>query len=89
MTGQLRKARKEKGLTLKEVAKVIGVHEATVSRWESGNIENIKKKNLLMLCKFLEISPQTLIMDNLTEKERENIMRKNIRNFPRKSFRKN
>jgi repressor LexA len=38
---KLKQKRKENGLSMKEVAEKIGVAEATVSRWESGDIANM------------------------------------------------
>lgn len=37
----IRNARLAKGLTMKEVADMVGVSEPTISRWESGEIENM------------------------------------------------
>lgn len=36
--------RKEKGYSQKELADKVGVSEATISRWESGEIKNMKRK---------------------------------------------
>lgn len=49
--------RKKLGLTMKEVAKAVGVSEATVSRWESGKIANMGRDKICALSKVLEISP--------------------------------
>ena len=38
----IRSRRKELGLTLLQLAEKTGVREATVQRWESGNIKTIK-----------------------------------------------
>lgn len=47
--------RKELGLTMKQVADAVGVSEGTVSRWESGEIENIRKDKLPLLSRVLNI----------------------------------
>lgn len=47
--------RKELDLTMKQVADAVGVSEGTVSRWESGDIENIRKDKLPLLAKTLKI----------------------------------
>lgn len=62
----LKKRRKEMGLTLKEVAKAVGVSEATVSRWESGNIANMGRDKINALSKVLNLSPINImgISDN-------------------------
>ena len=57
----LKSRRLELGLTLKEVAKAVGVSEGTVSKWESGNIANMKRNRIASLAKILNISP-SLIM---------------------------
>lgn len=49
--------RKELKLTMKEVADAVGVSEATVSRWESGNIANMGRDKIALLSKTLKISP--------------------------------
>ena len=37
----LKKRRLDKNLTLDDVGKLVGVSAATISRWESGDIENM------------------------------------------------
>lgn len=54
--------RKEKGLTQKELATKVGVSEATISRWESGEIKNMKRKFVGALADALGVSP-LLFMD--------------------------
>lgn len=44
-----------------EVAKAVGVSEATVSRWESGDIENMKRNKIAALSSVLRISPIVLM----------------------------
>ena len=53
----IKATRKKLGLTMKEVAKAVGVSEATVSRWESGKIANMGRDKICALSKVLEISP--------------------------------
>lgn len=49
------------GLTMKELADRVGVSEATVSRWESGEISNMRRSAIVSLAKELHISPSTLM----------------------------
>jgi transcriptional regulator with XRE-family HTH domain len=49
------------GLTLLDIAKFVGVSESTVSRWESGNIANMKRNNISSLSKILRMSPLEFI----------------------------
>lgn len=53
--------RKELGLTLAQIADAVGVTEATVQRWESGNIKQLRKKNIIKLAGVLKTSPSTLM----------------------------
>lgn len=62
----IRNRRKELRLTQSEVAKACGVSEATVSRWESGDIANMSRSKIQALANVLRISPVTLI-DNSDE----------------------
>ena len=42
----LKARRSELGLTLLQIAEATGVKEATVQRWESGNIKSLRHENL-------------------------------------------
>lgn len=57
----LRDRRKELGLTMKEVADLVGVSEATISRWESGNIANMRRDRIAKLAQALKISPAVIM----------------------------
>ena len=49
------------GLTMKEVADKVGVSEATISRWESGEIANMRRGAISSLSKALNISPNEIM----------------------------
>lgn len=49
------------GLTLLEVADRLGVKEATVQRYESGEIKNIKHESIVNLANILNCSPAYLM----------------------------
>ena len=53
--------RKDLGLTQAEIAKACSVSEATVSRWEKGQIADIKQSKILSLSEILQISPALII----------------------------
>lgn len=57
----LKNKRKELGLTMKEVATACNVSEATVSRWESGDIGDMKRSRIAALAKILQISPSVIV----------------------------
>lgn len=57
----LKNQRIKLGLTQLDVAQAVGVSEATVSRWESGDIANMKRSRIAALATVLKISP-TVIM---------------------------
>ena len=50
----LKKRRLEKNLTLDDVGKLVGVSAATISRWESGDIENMRSDKIVKLANALE-----------------------------------
>ena len=57
----LKLRRKEMNLTLLDVADVCKVSEATVSRWESGDIENMRRDRIAAYAKALRISPNVIM----------------------------
>lgn len=57
----LRQRRKELGLTQLDVAKAVGVSEATVSRWESGNIAEVGSGKIAALAGVLQLQPSQLL----------------------------
>ena len=82
----LKTRRKELGLTMKEVAKEVGVSEATVSRWESGNIANMGRDKIYALSKVLKISPAEIMgiddtnnTNNESEDEKIAILNRNAK----------
>ena len=51
----------ELGLTMKELADKVGVSEGTISRWESGEIKNMRRDAVANLAKALLINPKVLM----------------------------
>ena len=80
----LRARRIELNLTMKQVADAVGVSEATVSRWESGEISDMRRSKIVSLSKILNISPLDIIgweycspapdTDSLTDHEQAVLM---------------
>lgn len=61
MGNYLADRRIELGLTQKEVAEAVGVTEATVSRWESGTIANMRRDKINLLAKALHATPSFIM----------------------------
>lgn len=65
----LKERRIELGLTMLEVAKLVGVSEATISRYESGNIKNMRRDRIEKYASALKVSPSSFLdinEDNIT-----------------------
>ena len=61
-TGEIiKKRRQELNLKLDQIALYVGVSKATVSRWESGEIVNMRRDRIAKLADILQLSPATLI----------------------------
>lgn len=58
---RLKEQRLRSKLTLLQVANAIGVTEATVQRYESGEIKNIKHETIYELAKLLQCTPAYLM----------------------------
>lgn len=57
----IKQRRKELNLALLDVAKACDVSEGTVSRWESGDIGDMKRSRIAALAKILKISPAVIV----------------------------
>lgn len=57
----LKTRRNELKLTLEDIGKVVGVSKATVQRWESGDIKNVRRDKIALLAKALHTSPLYLM----------------------------
>lgn len=57
----LKKRRNELHLTLEDVAGRVGVSAATISRWESGDIANMRRDRIVSLAKALQLSPAVIM----------------------------
>lgn len=61
LNDRIKEMRKKKGLTLLEVAEYLGVQEATVQRYESGNIKNLKHETICKLADLFGCDPRYLM----------------------------
>ena len=57
----IRARRSEIGKTFEEIGKEVGVSKATVLRWESGEIKDMRRDKLVALAKALKTTPSYLM----------------------------
>ncbi len=57
----LKNRRLELGLTLVEVGEKVGVNASTINRWESGDIENMKRDKVQKYADALRIPPAVVM----------------------------
>lgn len=58
---KIRSLRKQRNMTLEDVAKRVGVSRQTIQRYESGVINNIPYDNIMLLAKVFEVHPGVLM----------------------------
>lgn len=68
MSNYLKDRRLARGLTQKQIADYVKVSEATVSRWESGDIANMRRDRIALLAQILRVSP-TFVMTGKDDEE--------------------
>ena len=61
ISSKIRQLRLEKGMTLEDVAKVVGVGKSTVRKWETGMIANMGRDKIPLLAKALSTTPAYLM----------------------------
>ena len=61
MAQKIKTLRQEKGLTLEQVADVVGVGKSTVRKWETGMIANMRRDKIADLAKALGTTPAYLM----------------------------
>jgi repressor LexA len=74
----IKEKRLEHNMTMKDLASKVGVSEGTISRWESGEIANMRRGAMVSLAKALNISP-SLLMGWDTSTDAHTSTRKGIR----------
>lgn len=57
---RIKEMRTQNNFTLKEVAERVHMAEATVQRWESGDIKTIKQKHIVTMAKMFGCTPEYL-----------------------------
>ena len=61
MAQRIKALRSEKGLTLEQVADIVGVGKSTVRKWETGMIANMKRDKIASLANALGTTPEYLM----------------------------
>ena len=61
MARKIKELRKEKGLTLEDVANKVGVGKSTVRKWETGMIANMRRDKIAALARALGTTPMYLM----------------------------
>ena len=79
---RIKKKRLEYGLTLKELAEKIGVQEATVQRYESGNIKTIKPDTIAKIADYFAVNPAWLVGWEEAEESMKVVLRPEIPLLP-------
>ena len=94
MAQRIKELRREKGLTLEQVADIVGVGKSTVRKWETGMIANMKRDKISSLAKALGTTPAYLMgwqedeedkkssLDELSLTEGEKALIKLLRRVP-------
>jgi repressor LexA len=77
----LRQRRKQLGLTLDDVAVIVGVGKSTVRKWESGEISEMGRSNIAGLAKALRISPLLILGDSDFEPPEEELLPEKIQHI--------
>jgi transcriptional regulator with XRE-family HTH domain len=61
MAQKIKELRQERGLTLEQVANVVGVGKSTVRKWETGMIANMRRDKIAALAQALGTTPAYLM----------------------------
>lgn len=59
----LKKARNNKGLTMLQLAEIMGKDRVTITRYESGK-QNLSIETITEICKALEVSPEIILKES-------------------------
>ena len=67
---RIKEARKAKGLTQKDLAKLLKCSHTTISKYEQGEIENMPRPRMQKMADVLEVSP-VVLFDFSEEKQKQ------------------
>ena len=66
LSSKIKQLRAERGMTLEQVAKIVGVGKSTVRKWETGMIANMRRDKIDNLAMALGTTPAYLMGWNKT-----------------------
>lgn len=82
MKPDIKSRRLELNLTLEEVGKLVGVGKSTVRKWETGDIENMKRDKIVKLANALKVSPSFIMgFDEEVKETKEDKSTTGFKNF--------
>ena len=82
----IRSKRKSLGLTTEQIANFVGVSAPTVTRWETGEIKNIKNDKIMKLATILEVDPLALLTWESSEVTQQPVKLKPILGFVKAGY---
>lgn len=80
MKPDIKSRRKELNLTLEQVGDLVGVGKSTVRKWETGDIENMKRDKIVKLAKALRVSPSYIM--GIEEEEQHQLETLPVKKIP-------
>ncbi len=73
ISNRIKQLRLDRGMTLEEVANIVGVGKSTVRKWETGMIANMGRDKIPLLAKALSTTPAYLMGWNEPNIEKQEI----------------
>lgn len=61
MSRKIKQLRQSRGMTLEQVADIVGVGKSTVRKWETGMIANMRRDKIALLAQALGTTPAYLM----------------------------
>lgn len=71
---RIRKSRKDLGLSMEELGKLVDLHESTVQRYEVGKIKDIEIETIITFAKALKVKPEYLLGWDVSDEYSNSIM---------------
>lgn len=69
----IKRLRKARGLTQEELGLKLGVTKATIQKYESGNIVNLKVETMKKLCEIFNVDPVKFIFENENDRVKREV----------------